>query len=156
MNTHGGNQEDSEDSHARHSPHAAGPDQARERAGAGRVSGPAVFAGVVLGGFTGLAVLAALLVVSPASFVSLLPDWFAEDGSGGIGAWVVAGLSAAGAAVLTVRRRVRPLRGIVVAVLVLVAAGAVAHALGTSSRDKPAPENTCVAYSGGRHTCRGG
>jgi hypothetical protein len=125
-----------------------------------RFSSLAVLGGAVLVGFAALTVLVALLVVSPASFVSLLPGWFTEDGSGRTVAWLIAGLSAAAAAVLAVRRDpAQRLRGVMITVLVVVAGGFGMLALKSGpTREGPAPtpENTCVAYSGGRHTCPGG
>jgi hypothetical protein len=125
-----------------------------------RISGVALFGAVVLGAFAALVALGALLVASPASFVSLLPESFAEDESHGTTAWIVAGLCAAAAFALTLRRgRSSRFRAAVVTVLLLVTAGYAIHALaGRSARDghAPAPENTCVAFSGGRQTCPGG
>ncbi|WP_143133767.1 hypothetical protein [Actinoplanes philippinensis] len=118
----------------------------------------AVFGGVVLLGFGALAVLVLVLLVSPASFVSLMPGWLAKDGSTSSAVWLVAGLSAALAVVVAVRRGpVRWLRGTVITVLVTGAllCGVYAFATGPAGRS-PVPENTCVAYSGGRHTCPGG
>lgn len=113
--------------------------------------------GLALLGGALLLVLAgvAVLIVSPASFVSLLPGRFAE---GGITAWVVAGFSAGAAAVLAIPRgRGRGLRGVVITLLVVVAVVSGIHAIKNGPAAKsPAPENTCVAYSGGRHTCPGG
>jgi hypothetical protein len=48
---------------------------------------------------------------------------------------------------------------VTIAVLVMVAAVAgLAALVGDPARrdSPPAPENACVAYSGGRHTCPGG
>lgn len=123
------------------------PPAARRRFGGLPILGGALLAAV--------AVLIVLLVLSPASFVSLLPGWFAEGGST---AWIVAGLSAVAAAVLAIAPgRGRGLRGLAITFLLLVAAGAGIHALTNGPlQEPPAPENTCVAYSGGRHTCPGG
>ncbi|WP_433794776.1 hypothetical protein [Actinoplanes sp. CA-252034] len=123
------------------------------RSGRGVVAG-----GTVLLGFAALAVLIALLVVSPAAFVSLLPEWLTKDHPAGTVAWLVAGLSAGLAAVVAVRRGpVQWFRGAVITVLVTVAALCAIYALTSdSARRDPAPESTCVAYSGGRHTCPGG
>ncbi|MEU8663932.1 hypothetical protein [Actinoplanes philippinensis] len=123
-----------------------------------RLGDGAAFGGVVLLGFGALAVLVVLLVVSPAAFVSLMPGWLAKDGFTPSAVWLVAGLSAVLAAVVAVRRGpVRWLRGTVITVLVTGAllCGVYAFATGAASRS-PVPENTCVAYSGGRHTCPGG
>jgi hypothetical protein len=107
------------------------------------------------GGLAAVVVLLVLLVVSPASFVSLLPGWFAE---GSTTAWLVAGLSAAAAAILAIPPgRGGGLRGATITVLLLVAAGSGIYALKSGTTDEPpTPENTCVAYSGGRQTCPGG
>jgi hypothetical protein len=107
------------------------------------------------GGLAAVVVLLVLLVVSPASFVSLLPGWFAE---GSTTAWLVAGLSALAAAILAIPPgRGDGLRGATITVLLLVAAGSGIYALKSGTTDEPpAPENTCVAYSGGRQTCPGG
>ncbi|MEU4620339.1 hypothetical protein AB0G04_10230 [Actinoplanes sp. NPDC023801] len=115
-------------------------------------------AAVVLLGLAALALLAVLLVVSPAAFVSLLPGWFSGDGSAQAAAWLVAGLSAALAAIVGARREVAgPLRGAVIALLITVAGVGAVYAFSTElERRNPVPENTCVAYSGGRHTCPGG
>ncbi|WP_127503390.1 hypothetical protein [Actinoplanes solisilvae] len=121
-------------------------------------SGLALFAGVVLGGFAALLALGALLLASPASFVSLLPDSFADDESGRALAWIVAGLCAAAAAALTLRRgRSSRFRAGLVTVLLLLVAGYGIQALADlKARTDPTPENTCVAYSGGHQTCPGG
>jgi hypothetical protein len=121
-----------------------------------RAGGLAVLGGAVLGGIAAAVVLVALLVLSPASFVSLLPDWFVEDGSSRAAAWIVAGLSASAAGALALRRgRAGRFRVVAVTVLLLVAAAYGTHALRTAS-EPPPRESTCVAYSGGRHTCPGG
>jgi hypothetical protein len=101
------------------------------------------------------ALAAAVLVVSPASFVGLLPGWFTEGAST---AWIVAGFSAATAAVLAIPRgRGRGLRGVLITFLLVIALGAGVQAVKAgAAEEQPAPENTCVAYSGGRHTCPGG
>ncbi len=122
-----------------------------------RFGGLALLGGAVLGGAAALAALAALLVVSPASFVSLLPDWF---GSAQSAAWLLAALSgvAAGALAL-IRGRGQSLRVVAITILLLVTAAYGAHAFqGGAAPDgsPPTPANTCVAYSGGRHTCPGG
>jgi hypothetical protein len=120
-----------------------------------RVSVLALLGGAVLGGIAATALLVALLVVSPASFVSLLPDWLVEDGSSGNTAWIIAGCCAAAAGALAMRRgRAQGLRVAAVTALLLVAAAYGTQALRTER--EPTPENTCVAYSGGRQTCPGG
>ena len=121
-----------------------------------RHGGLALLGGAVLGGAAALAALAVLLVVSPAAFVSLLPDWF---GSARGAAWLLAALSvvAAGALAL-IRGRGQGLRVVAITVLLLVTAAYGAHAFrGAASDDSPpTPENTCVAFSGGSQTCPGG
>lgn len=113
--------------------------------------GPVLVSGTLL---AVVAVLGALLVVSPASFVSILPGWL---GAGGSASWAVAGAGAAAAAILAVPRgRGQGLRAATITVLLIIAGLSVVHALKTGAGDPPAPENTCVAYSGGSQTCPGG
>jgi hypothetical protein len=120
-----------------------------------RTSGLTLLAGAVLGGFGAVAGLSLLLFVSPAAFVSALPGLFSDGGQ--TSEWVVAGLSAAAAAILIVGGRFSGFRSVVITVLLVTAAGFAVHAFKSgSTQDTPGPENTCVAYSGGRQTCPGG
>ena len=114
-----------------------------------------VLGGAVLGGFAAAVVLAVLLAVSPASFVSLLPDWFADDGLSRATAWLVTALCAVAAAALALLHgRGRRLRAALITLLLLAAAGFGLH--GLTGDPAPPPDHTCVAYSGGHHTCPGG
>ncbi|MFC7531644.1 hypothetical protein [Actinoplanes sp. GCM10030250] len=114
----------------------------------------------LLGAFAATIGAAVLLVVSPAVFISLLPDWFTDDGAHRATASVVAGLGAGAAAFVAAWRGGSPrLRGALITVILLVAAGYGMHALKRQPAEDsspPTPENTCVAYSGGHHTCPGG
>jgi hypothetical protein len=125
-----------------------------------RLSGTTVAAGTVLIGFAALAVLVLLLLVSPAAFVSLMPGRLTSDGSDRTAAWLIAGLGAGVAAVLAaLRGRAPRLRGVVITGLVVVAVVSGLYAFTTDparNGSDPKPVSTCVAYSGGRHTCPGG
>ena len=108
------------------------------------VSGTLLAVVVVLG--------ALLVVVSPASFVSLVPGRL-----GGSASWVIAGAGALAAAILAAPRgRGQGLRATMITVLLIIAGLSAVHALKTAAEDPPAEENTCVAYSGGSQTCPGG
>ncbi|XVU23917.1 hypothetical protein ACQPZJ_42885 [Actinoplanes sp. CA-054009] len=128
-----------------------------------RVGGSlAVLGGALLGAFLAVIVLGALFVVSPASFVSLLPDWLVDGGSHRDYGWVLVGIGVVAALVLAFRdrgSRAQVTRGAVIVVVVLLGAGlgilAYKHRA-LPEKPEPAPVNTCVAYSGGRQTCPGG
>lgn len=112
--------------------------------------------GLILFGYVAVAALAVLLVMSPAAFVSLMPGWLGTDDSESITAGLVAALCIVLAGLLAVNSRpIQPLRALTIGCLVMgaVVLGLYATKLATTT---PIPENTCVAYSGGSHTCPGG
>lgn len=124
--------------------------------GGGKKGGLGLFGSAVLGGFVVAVALVVLLLVSPAAFVSLMPGWVATEESNRNTELVLAGLcaAAAGAMALLLRGRAPVVRGVFITLLLVVASVFGLHA--TTSERTPVPENTCVAYSGGSHTCPGG
>jgi hypothetical protein len=130
-----------------------------------RVSGPAVVLGVLIGLALGVVALIGLLVVSPASFVSLVPEWFTGEGHSNVVVGIALFLVAAGLVALVLKRghgvtATKIVLGFAVLILAIRGLGYLArHSIedDSSPARNPRPDNTCVAYSdGGRQTCPGG
>ncbi|BCY13801.1 hypothetical protein [Actinoplanes sp. L3-i22] len=118
-----------------------------------RVSGPAVALGVLVGLVLGVVALVGLLVLSPASFVSLVPDWFTSGGHSGSVTWTALFLVVAGLVYLVVRRgqgRTLAKAVLLVAVVILALRGLVALA---EQRNEPKPDRGCVVFVGGSEGC---
>ncbi|GIE99567.1 hypothetical protein [Paractinoplanes rishiriensis] len=119
-------------------------------------SGVTVLGTALLGGCAALVALAVLLVVSPASFVSLMPDWVVADRSDQVTAWVIVATCVLAAVLLGLARGRAPrLRGVAITVLLLAAAGSASNALASRASEQ-IPEPACVERSGGPATCPGG
>ncbi|KUL32745.1 hypothetical protein ADL15_19755 [Actinoplanes awajinensis subsp. mycoplanecinus] len=124
------------------------------------MTGLTVLTVVVIGLALAAVALVVLLVVSPASGVSLVPGWLTAAGAsttvitGGLVAAVLAGL-----AVINSRRGRRSGLLVLLAVatvLVTAATHRITDDHGDRGDREPATENTCVVYSGGSQSCPGG
>ncbi|MFI5491510.1 hypothetical protein [Actinoplanes sp. NPDC051859] len=109
----------------------------------------------------GIAVVGAatVLLVSPALLVGLLPDGFGDIEPDRMMAGFVGVFSTLAIIVLVLAARRGPVSGLrvaLVAALAIVSIGCGLRAFVPDEEAEPIPENTCVAYSGGRHTCPGG
>ena len=102
-----------------------------------------------------LAVVSALLLISPAAAVGLGPDWLVDDPARTLRISLGVAMAALiGAAVLASRRGRPGLAGLLLGVALLgLPAMQAADRLGPE--EPPAPRG-CVVHSGGRNDCPGG